>query len=186
MTPSRVACTLSVGDTDSPTADASRSAIFARPKSRTLTLPSGVILMFAGFRSRCTTPRSCAASSASAICRAIDNASSSSIGPRAMRSASVSPSTSSRTIANVACPSLAPRLFDAVHRGHVGMVQRGQELGFTLEAGDAIRIGGERVRQDLDRDLAAQLRVASTIDLAHSAGTKRGLNLVWAETGASG
>ena len=48
-----VACTASVGDIDSddPLAG-SASAIFARPKSRTLTLPPGVTLTFAGFRSR--------------------------------------------------------------------------------------------------------------------------------------
>ncbi len=74
--------------------------IFANPKSRTLSLPSGRTLMFAGLRSRCTTPRSCAASSASAIWREIDTTSSKSIGPRAMRSASVSPSTSSMTMAS--------------------------------------------------------------------------------------
>ena len=64
-------------------------ASFARPKSSTFTVPSGVTLMFAGFRSRWMIPCSCAASSASAICRAIGSASSSGIGPRAIRSASV-------------------------------------------------------------------------------------------------
>ena len=67
--------------------------------------PSGVILMFAGFRSRWTMPFSCAASSASAICRAIVER----LGERQARDvpsalreralsvrASVSPSTSSR------------------------------------------------------------------------------------------
>src|SRR5262249_208265 len=39
----------------------------ANPKSRTFTAPSGLILMLPGSRSRCTTPRSCAASSAPAI-----------------------------------------------------------------------------------------------------------------------
>ncbi len=63
-----------VGDVDDPLDAARRSCApkaLARPKSRTLTLPSGVILMFAGFRSRCTIPLSCAASSASASCRAM-------------------------------------------------------------------------------------------------------------------
>ena len=54
---------------------------FASPKSSTLTTPSGVILMLAGFRSRWTMPFSCAASRASAICRAI--ASASAMGTRA-------------------------------------------------------------------------------------------------------
>ena len=38
-------------------------------------MPSGVILILAGFRSRWTMPFSCAASSASAIWRAMANAS---------------------------------------------------------------------------------------------------------------
>jgi hypothetical protein len=46
----------------------------ASPKSSTLTVPSGRTLMFAGFRSRWMTPASCAASSASAICLAMDDA----------------------------------------------------------------------------------------------------------------
>ena len=52
-------------------------------------------LELAGFRSRWMMPCSCAASSASAICLAIGSASSSGIGPCAIRSASVGPSTSS-------------------------------------------------------------------------------------------
>ena len=47
----------------------------ANPKSRTFTTPSGVIFTFAGFRSRWMTPFSCAASKASAICRATGSAS---------------------------------------------------------------------------------------------------------------
>ena len=72
-----------VGDCDSvrPTLPTRRSIALARPKSSTFTAPSGVSLMFAGFRSRWTIPFSCAASSASAICRAIASASSSGIGP---------------------------------------------------------------------------------------------------------
>jgi hypothetical protein len=37
-------------------ASGSPSKALARPKSRIFTTPSRVILMFAGFRSRCTTP----------------------------------------------------------------------------------------------------------------------------------
>ena len=59
---------------------ASGSSAFARPKSSTFTVPSARTLTFAGFRSRWTMPCSCAASSASAICRAIGSASSSGIG----------------------------------------------------------------------------------------------------------
>jgi hypothetical protein len=40
-----------------------------------------------------------------------------------------------------------------------GMVERGQDLSFTTEPGEPLRIACERVRQDLDRDLALQVRV---------------------------
>ena len=73
------------------------SMALASPKSSTFTVPSGRTLMFAGLRSRWMIPCSCAASSASAIWRAIGKASSRGISPCAMRSASVGPSTSSRT-----------------------------------------------------------------------------------------
>jgi len=71
------------------------SQALASPKSSTLTVPSSVILMLAGFKSRWTMPCSCAASSASAICSAMGIASSTGIGPRLMRSERSSPSTSS-------------------------------------------------------------------------------------------
>ena len=57
------------------------SIAFANPKSSTFTVPSGRILMFAGFRSRWMIPCSCAASRASAICLAMGSASSIGIGP---------------------------------------------------------------------------------------------------------
>ena len=76
-------------------ARASAEQALARPKSRTLTLPSGVTLTLAGLRSRWTMPFSCASSRASAICFAMASASSTGIGPRFRRSARSSPSTSS-------------------------------------------------------------------------------------------
>ena len=54
-----------------PAASGSSTIDFARPKSSTFTVPSRVIPMLAGFRSRWTMPLLCAASSASAICRAM-------------------------------------------------------------------------------------------------------------------
>ena len=70
---------VSVGDMDKlamPESDVEGG--FARPKSSTFTVPLDVSLTLAGFRSRCTMPLSCAASSASAICLAIRKASPSS------------------------------------------------------------------------------------------------------------
>lgn len=46
------------------------------------------------------------------------------------------------------------------------MVERGQHLRLALEAGEALRIVGEGLRQDLDGDLALQPRVAGAVDLA--------------------
>ena len=99
-TPACVAAAVSVGECVWSGDDASPVSALARPKSSTLTLPSGVTFTLAGFRSRCTIPFSCAASSASAIWRAIASASSIGSGPAAIFSASVSPSTSSSTSAS--------------------------------------------------------------------------------------
>ncbi len=61
------------------------------------------------------------------------------------------------------------------------MIQRGQRLRFAREPGQAIRITGEGIRKDLQRDVAIQLRVPRTIHLAHPAGSQDGLDLVRAE-----
>ena len=59
--------------------------------------------------------------------------------------------------------------FEAVDRGDVRMVERREDFGFALEAREPVGVGRERRRQDLDRDLALQLRVGRAIDLAHAA-----------------
>jgi hypothetical protein len=53
----------------------------SQPKSNTLITSSGVIFTLDGLRSRWTTPRSCAVSMASAICRAVASASGTGMGP---------------------------------------------------------------------------------------------------------
>ena len=128
-------------------------------------------LMLAGLRSRWTMPCSCAASSASAICRAmrqrlVDR----DRRRRSRRSARVGPSTSSITSAR-AC--VRRRLLDAVDLRDVRMVERRQRLRFALEATQSFRIGGEGLRQNLQRDVTIEPGVASPIDLAHSAGAER-------------
>ena len=108
MTPCAVAAAVTVGDCDRFGSLASGWNGFARPKSSTLTVPSSRTLMLAGFRSRWITPASCATSNASAICLAIGSASSTGIGPLAIRSARVGPSTSSSTSARVPSASSMP------------------------------------------------------------------------------
>ena len=76
------------------------------------------------------------------------------------------------------------RLFQAVDAGDVGMVQRGEDSGFTLKPGQAFRIIGEEVRQDFEGDIAPELRVPGPIHLAHAALADLGGDFVGAEARA--
>ena len=49
------------------------------------------------------------------------------------------------------------------------MIQRRERLRLALEPRQALGVRGERVGQDLDRDLAAERRVRRPIDLPHPA-----------------
>ena len=53
------------------------------------------------------------------------------------------------------------------------MVERREDLRFALEPREPIGIAGEGVGQDLQRDVAIELRVARAIDLPHPAGADR-------------
>ena len=58
-----------------------------------------------------------------------------------------------------------PAFFQTVNDRDVRMVQRREDFRFTLKAGDAVPRQRRSVRQDLDGDLAIQLRVARPIHL---------------------
>ena len=126
----------------------------------------GGTLMLAGLRSRWTMPR---------VVRGVERVGdllrdrrappSTASDRRAMRSASVGPSTSS--MHERRCRR---HLFDAVDLRDVGMVERRRDARLALEPRQAIRIAGDAGRQDLDRDVASEARVARAIDLAHAAG----------------
>ena len=60
------------------------------------------------------------------------------------------------------------RLFQTVNDRDVRMVQRREDFRFTLEAGDSFRVCRERLGQDLDGDIAIELRVAGSVHLAHA------------------
>ena len=66
----------------------------------------------------------------------------------------------------------AARVLEAVDVRDVGMVQRREDLRFAFETGEPIGVVGEGGGQDLDRDVAIELRIARAIDLAHAAGAK--------------
>ena len=72
-------------------------------------------------------------------------------------------------------------LADVVQRTDVRVIQRGDGARFTVEALPELRIGCELRGENLDGDDAVEPRIAGPIDLAHAAGAKGGLNLVWAE-----
>ncbi len=75
----------------------------AMPKSATLTSPDGVMSTLPGLMSRWITPRRWAVASARAMSLATAAASTGSIGPRAIDSRSVLPSTYSMTMNEVSC-----------------------------------------------------------------------------------
>jgi hypothetical protein len=76
----------------------------------------------------------------------------------------------------------AARIFQAVDMRDVRMIEGRERLRFACEAGQAIGIAGEGVRQDLQRDVAIQLRVVCAIHLTHAASAESGEDLVRAET----
>ena len=96
-------------------------------------------------------PCSCAASSASAICRAIGSASSSGIGPRAIRCDEI---LALDQFHHQRTDTIG--FFETVDVGDVRMIERRERLRFAREPRQAIGIAGEGVRQDLERDVAIE------------------------------
>ena len=65
------------------------------------------------------------------------------------------------------------------------MIQRRERAGFPFEAGEPVGIGREPGRQNLDRHVAIELRVASPIHLAHSAFADLRANLIVPDSAAN-
>lgn len=63
----------------------------------------------------------------------------------------------------------AVRGLDAVDLADMGMVQRGEHLGFAAQPRDPVGIGGEAGGEHLQRDAALEARVDGAVDLAHAA-----------------
>ena len=70
---------------------------------------------------------------------------------------------------------------DVVDGSDVRVVQEPCGLRLLLEPAQAIGVGGERRRQDLDRHVAPEARVPGAVDLAHPPGPDGRENLVRAE-----
>ena len=62
------------------------------------------------------------------------------------------------------------------------MVERREDLRLTLEARHAVGIGGKRLRQHLQRDLADQDRIGGPVHLPHAASTEQAEYFVRAES----
>jgi hypothetical protein len=65
-----------------------------------------------------------------------------------------------------------------------GWLSEARTLGFALEARKAVGISGEDGREDLERHVAIQLRIAGAIDLTHAARADERQDLICAETSA--
>ena len=77
------------------------------------------------------------------------------------------------------------RFFEPMNRCDIGVIQRGKDLGFTLEASEAVGIEREFGGQDFQRDVAIQSGVARPIDLAHTAHAKQAGDFVSPESSAA-
>jgi hypothetical protein len=77
-------------------------------------------------------------------------------------------------------------LFEPVDLCDVRMIERREHPGFALEPHEAIGVGSERLRQDLQRDLAVEPRIPRAIDLPHPACPERAEDLIRAEPSTSG
>ena len=74
---------------------------------------------------------------------------------------------------------------EAVDGGDIRVIERRNRLRLTLEPGDPLGVGEERLRQNLQRDIASEPRVAGAVAVAHPARASEADDLVRAETSAS-
>ena len=74
--------------------------------------------------------------------------------------------------------------FESVNGRDVRVIERGEYLRFARKSRDAIRVIGKAVRQDFERNVTTELRVASPIHRSHSALADRRGDLVDADAGA--
>jgi hypothetical protein len=64
------------------------------------------------------------------------------------------------------------------------MIQRRQHLRFAMKAREPIGVGCKCGRQNLQRDVTIELRIARAVDLTHAACTNGGDDFVWSEATA--
>ncbi len=77
-------------------------------------------------------------------------------------------------------------VFDAVDGGDAGVIERRQHAGFALKAGQTFGIAGDGRGENLDGDVALELRVEGAVHLAHAALADHRKDFVVAELVAGG
>jgi hypothetical protein len=70
---------------------------------------------------------------------------------------------------------------DPVNRSDVRMIERREHLRFTFEPRDTVGVSRKTFGQNLQRDIAVEVRVFRAIDLAHSSFAKLGEDAIWPE-----
>src|SRR6202022_4406942 len=65
----------------------------------------------------------------------------------------------------------ASLLADVVNNADVGMVESGRSLGFTLKAGQSMRVSRDFIWQKLERNETVQPRIFGLVDDSHPAAT---------------
>src|SRR5205085_11256342 len=66
-------------------------------------------------------------------------------------------------------------------RGHVRVIERGEDARFPLEADEELGVPGERAPHHLQRDLASEPAVVRAEDLAHPPGAEGSEDVVRAD-----
>ena len=127
------------------------STAFARPKSRTFTVPSLRTLMLAGFRSRWMMPL--LVSGFKRLGNLLRDRQHLVERERAFRDALREILTFDEFHHD---GMQAGRPLDRVNGGDVWMIQGRERFGLALKSGQALGVRRERVRQDLDRDLVSR------------------------------
>ena len=133
------------------------------------TLPAESSMMFAGLRSRWTTPRSCAAASPAASCRA------SSTRPVFRKPAD--PFERRREILAVDVLhreiQIALDLADVVDATDVGMRDLPRRPDLVVKLREPARVGREILRQEFQRHGLAEAQIVGAVDLAHPAAAEQ-------------
>ena len=173
MTPGSVIWAVIVGDFSISTPVVSRPQALASPKSRILTLPSGVIMMFAGLQVAVDDSflmgRLEPFGNLAAGLERLINQEGPFVQPRLER-------LPFRQLKHKEATSL--RFLESMYRRDIGVVQDGQDLSLPLESGHSLLVLGKGRRKGLDGDMATEILIESPIDLPHPASAYLSENFV--------